>query len=279
MFPMARGSTARRFRGCCGRSPAAPMTANTATRRSCTISAARSRARPCEATHLMFHEAMLVSGVSPRKAAIMYAAVRYAGPRWSEMDIYNANLATGGRYGGGMADFGAPDDGGGYGGDHGGGYSGGDYGGGGVGGYRPMSDFPDIDASHEIYADQPAIRPGDGPGRGEQERILCPCERDLGRSARSAFDRGQARRPRHRPNGRSAIGGVQIRRQPRSIRRRPASIVTGKSCPETPLWLRLADAGPGKARLCWEPRQGVQTLSSDWTPAFAGEQPAQSRPR
>lgn len=121
------------------------------------------RARPCEATHLMFHEAMLVSGVSPRKAAIMYAAVRYAGPRWSEMDIYNANLATGGRYGGGMADFGAPDDGGGYGGDHGGGYSGGDYGGGGVGGYRPMSDFPDIDASHEIYADQPQFGPATAP--------------------------------------------------------------------------------------------------------------------
>ena len=66
------------------------------------------RTRASDATHRMFHEAMLVSGVSPQRAAIMYAAVRYAGPRWSLMDIHNANLASGGRYGsgGGLAEAG-----------------------------------------------------------------------------------------------------------------------------------------------------------------------------
>ena len=57
------------------------------------------RTRSSEATHAMFHEAMRVSGVSATRAAIMYAAVRYAGPSWSAMDVHNANLATGKRWG------------------------------------------------------------------------------------------------------------------------------------------------------------------------------------
>ena len=50
------------------------------------------RTEPSSATHRMFYEAMLVSGVSPKRALIMYAAVRYAGPKWSDMDIHNARL-------------------------------------------------------------------------------------------------------------------------------------------------------------------------------------------
>jgi hypothetical protein len=53
--------------------------------------------RTWQATHRMFYEAMLVSGVAPRQATIMYAAVRYAGPRWSVIDIHNTRIATGGR--------------------------------------------------------------------------------------------------------------------------------------------------------------------------------------
>lgn len=56
------------------------------------------RTRTSDATHAMFHEAMIVSGVSPVRARIMYAAVRYAGPSWSDMDVYNANLATRNRW-------------------------------------------------------------------------------------------------------------------------------------------------------------------------------------
>lgn len=57
------------------------------------------RSRPSDATHRMFHEAMIVSGVSPQRAAVMYAAVKYAGPRWSIQDMHNVNLATGGQFG------------------------------------------------------------------------------------------------------------------------------------------------------------------------------------
>ncbi len=86
------------------------------------------RCRTSKATHQMFYEAMLASGVSAQRAGIMYAAVRYAGPRWSQMDIDNSNLASGGRYGpGGMdpSDFGGSA-----------GISMGDYGG--AGGSGPM---------------------------------------------------------------------------------------------------------------------------------------------
>lgn len=70
------------------------------------------RTRTSDATHAMFYEAMRVSGVSETRAKIMYAAVRYGGPRWSDMDVYNANLASGGRWAGtggfgGYADGGA----------------------------------------------------------------------------------------------------------------------------------------------------------------------------
>lgn len=57
------------------------------------------RSRPSDATHRMFHEAMIVSGVSSQRAAVMYAAVKYAGPRWSSQDMHNVNLATGGQFG------------------------------------------------------------------------------------------------------------------------------------------------------------------------------------
>ena len=101
------------------------------------------RTRDADATHRMFHEAMLVSGVSAGKAKIMYAAVKYAGPRWTLMDMHNANLASGGRYAEGrdegwsgdgetgMAECGSGGDGG-YGGSGDGG--GGSYGGSGEGG-------------------------------------------------------------------------------------------------------------------------------------------------
>jgi len=56
------------------------------------------RTRRCSATHRMFREAMLVSGVSVPRANLMYAAVKYAGPKWSDMDIRNTSLATGGRW-------------------------------------------------------------------------------------------------------------------------------------------------------------------------------------
>lgn len=53
------------------------------------------RTEPCDETHNMFFEAMIVSGVSRRRALIMYAAVRYAGPRWSDMDVHNTRLNEG----------------------------------------------------------------------------------------------------------------------------------------------------------------------------------------
>lgn len=56
------------------------------------------RTRTSDATHTMFYEAMLVSGVSRNKAGIMYAAVRYAGPKWTDMDIANNNLASKDRF-------------------------------------------------------------------------------------------------------------------------------------------------------------------------------------
>jgi hypothetical protein len=56
----------------------------------------------------MFFEAMLVSGVSTAKARVMYAAVRYAGPKWSDMDIHNTNLATNNRWRGGVANYWGP---------------------------------------------------------------------------------------------------------------------------------------------------------------------------
>jgi hypothetical protein len=47
------------------------------------------RARPCEHVHRVFYEAMLVSGVSELRAKVMYAAVYFAGPRWSGTVVHN----------------------------------------------------------------------------------------------------------------------------------------------------------------------------------------------
>lgn len=75
------------------------------------------RTRSSDATHKMFFEAMLVSGVGSVKARIMYAAVRYAGPKWTQMDTHNANLASKYRWRninhywgpGGLPPFGTPE--------------------------------------------------------------------------------------------------------------------------------------------------------------------------
>lgn len=45
-----------------------------------------------QAVHLMFYRAMLVSGVSVARAKVMYLAVKYFGPSWSEMDVENTKL-------------------------------------------------------------------------------------------------------------------------------------------------------------------------------------------
>lgn len=53
------------------------------------------RTRPWQATHRMFHQAMLTSGVDSLKARLMYLAVRYGGPSWDELTQRNSVLATG----------------------------------------------------------------------------------------------------------------------------------------------------------------------------------------
>lgn len=50
------------------------------------------RLQSWRSVHRVFYEAMRASGVSPRRAKLMYAAVYFAGPRWSEMDSVNAAL-------------------------------------------------------------------------------------------------------------------------------------------------------------------------------------------
>jgi uncharacterized protein DUF1353 len=50
------------------------------------------RSEPWRAVHQVFYEAMRVSGVAERRAKLMYAAVYFAGPRWSETAVENANL-------------------------------------------------------------------------------------------------------------------------------------------------------------------------------------------
>jgi hypothetical protein len=42
--------------------------------------------------HKMFYRAMLVSGVSVRRAKVMYAAVYFAGPRWNDTVVENVRL-------------------------------------------------------------------------------------------------------------------------------------------------------------------------------------------
>ncbi len=50
------------------------------------------RSRNWKEVHRVFYEAMLVSGVSEKRAKVMYAAVYFAGPRWSETVVHNSNL-------------------------------------------------------------------------------------------------------------------------------------------------------------------------------------------
>lgn len=45
-----------------------------------------------QATHRVFFDAMLTSGVGPTKAKIMYYAVLWGGPRWEERVTLNTNL-------------------------------------------------------------------------------------------------------------------------------------------------------------------------------------------
>ena len=50
------------------------------------------RLEPWRAVHCMFYDAMLVSGVSESRAKVMYAAVYFGGPRWSDTAVENAKL-------------------------------------------------------------------------------------------------------------------------------------------------------------------------------------------
>ncbi|MER9414059.1 DUF1353 domain-containing protein [Mesorhizobium sp. M0589] len=50
------------------------------------------RSADWRSVHLMFYRAMRVSGVTERRAKVMYAAVYFAGPRWSETVVDNVRL-------------------------------------------------------------------------------------------------------------------------------------------------------------------------------------------
>lgn len=50
------------------------------------------RVKPWQDVHRVFHEAMLANGVTPLSAKIMYLAVYYGGPRWSEVVIRNMRI-------------------------------------------------------------------------------------------------------------------------------------------------------------------------------------------
>jgi hypothetical protein len=50
------------------------------------------RSADWKSVHRVFYRAMLVSGVSVRRAKLMYAAVYFAGPRWGDMDTENVLL-------------------------------------------------------------------------------------------------------------------------------------------------------------------------------------------
>ncbi|MGA2995119.1 DUF1353 domain-containing protein [Bradyrhizobium sp.] len=50
------------------------------------------RIRPWREVHGVFYEAMIVSDVSEARAKLMYAAVYFAGPRWSNTVVHNSNL-------------------------------------------------------------------------------------------------------------------------------------------------------------------------------------------
>ena len=55
------------------------------------------RSRPWQAVHQMFYEAMLAGGVEPKKANLMYLAVYYGGPRWSQATVRNMSLLDNGK--------------------------------------------------------------------------------------------------------------------------------------------------------------------------------------
>jgi hypothetical protein len=50
------------------------------------------RTRTWQATHRVFYDAMIASGVADSKAKVMYFAVRWRGPRWEERVTINTNL-------------------------------------------------------------------------------------------------------------------------------------------------------------------------------------------
>lgn len=50
------------------------------------------RSADWQSVHLMFYRAMLVSGVAALRAKVMYAAVYFGGPRWSDIDVKNVRL-------------------------------------------------------------------------------------------------------------------------------------------------------------------------------------------
>src|ERR1700710_1016643 len=50
------------------------------------------RTRTWQATHRVFYDAMLVSGVAVTQSKILYFGVRYGGPRWETRVSINTNL-------------------------------------------------------------------------------------------------------------------------------------------------------------------------------------------
>jgi hypothetical protein len=50
------------------------------------------RSADWRSVHRVFYRAMLVSGVSVRRAKVMYAAVYFAGPRWDDLVVKNVLL-------------------------------------------------------------------------------------------------------------------------------------------------------------------------------------------
>jgi hypothetical protein len=53
------------------------------------------RVRPWKQVHRMFYDAMITSGVSGKKAKLLYGGVYWGGPRWSKTVVENSTLATG----------------------------------------------------------------------------------------------------------------------------------------------------------------------------------------
>lgn len=50
------------------------------------------RSEPWRAVHRVFYSGMRASGVSESRAKLMYAAVYFGGPRWSDTTVRNVNL-------------------------------------------------------------------------------------------------------------------------------------------------------------------------------------------